>query len=169
MQVRILKPSDASAYWELRLAALRESPEAFATSYEEAIRRANAIEEVEKNLSESEDKFTIGAFDHENRLVGVVTFYRERALKLRHKGYLVAMYVSPRVRRTGIGRQLIQELVRHARQLPCLEQINLSVVTSNGPARRLYESMGFETFGVEVRALKSGDQYWDEAHMVLRL
>jgi ribosomal protein S18 acetylase RimI-like enzyme len=95
--------------------------------------------------------------------------YRERALKLRHKGHLVAMYVSPRVRRNGIGRLLIQEFVTYARQVPGLEQINLSVVTSNEPARRLYESMGFETFGVEVRALKLGDQYWDEAHMVLRL
>jgi ribosomal protein S18 acetylase RimI-like enzyme len=169
MLIRVLQPADASTYWQLRLKALRESPEAFATSYEEAIRREHAEEEVAKNLSQLENGFTLGTFDQENDLVGIVTFYRERALKLRHKGYLVGMYVSPQVRRAGVGRQLIAELIKLAREMPGLEQIHLSVVTTNEPARRLYASMGFKTYGVEPRALKFGDQYWDEEHMVLPL
>jgi ribosomal protein S18 acetylase RimI-like enzyme len=169
MLIRVLLPADASAYWQLRLFALQESPEAFATSYEEAIRREHAVEEVAKNLSQSENGFTVGAFDQKNDLVGIVTFYRERSLKLRHKGYLVGMYVSPHVRRTGIGRQLIAEVIKKAREMPGLEQIHLSVVTTNKAARKLYVSLGFKTFGVEPRALKYGDQYWDEEHMVLRL
>jgi RimJ/RimL family protein N-acetyltransferase len=169
MKIRVLKPADASTYWQLRLKALQESPEAFATSYEEAIQRENAVEFVARKLSLSENGFTVGAFDQENTLVGIVTFYRERALKLRHKGYLVGMYVSPHVRRAGVGRQLIGELIKLAREMPGLEQIHLSVVTTNEPARRLYASMGFKAFGVEPRALKFGDRYWDEEHMVLPL
>jgi RimJ/RimL family protein N-acetyltransferase len=45
----------------------------------------------------------------------------------------------------------------------------LSVVRENGPARRLYESAGFLEFGVETKASKYGDKYYDEALMALDL
>jgi len=35
-------------------------------------------------------------------------------------------------------------------------------------ARKLYRSLGFETFGVEDRALKVGETYLKEEYMVLR-
>ena len=48
-----------------------------------------------------------------------------------------------------------------------VELIQLSVVREIRPARRLYESVGFLEFGMEPKALKLGDKYYDEAHMVL--
>jgi RimJ/RimL family protein N-acetyltransferase len=48
-----------------------------------------------------------------------------------------------------------------------VELIQLSVVTENLPARRLYESAGFLEFGTELKAAKHGDKYYDEAHMAL--
>jgi hypothetical protein len=33
----------------------------------------------------------------------------------------------------------------------------------------LYRSLGFESFGVEPRAMRVGDRFYDEEHMVLRL
>jgi RimJ/RimL family protein N-acetyltransferase len=42
-----------------------------------------------------------------------------------------------------------------------------NVVRENRPARRLYESVGFLEFGIEPKALKYGDRYYDEAHMAL--
>ena len=68
MEIKLLTPTDASAYWELRLEALQQSPEAFGTSYEEAIQRTNPIEQVENNLR-AEGNYTFGAF-HQNKLVG---------------------------------------------------------------------------------------------------
>ena len=35
--------------------------------------------------------------------------------------------------------------------------------------QKLYESLGFKTFGVQERSLKYNGQYWDEEHMVLFL
>jgi RimJ/RimL family protein N-acetyltransferase len=46
-------------------------------------------------------------------------------------------------------------------------QIWLSVVKGTGPAQRLYESAGFREFGVETKASKYGDKYYDEALMAL--
>ncbi|MFY9951539.1 MAG: hypothetical protein WAK27_22750, partial [Candidatus Sulfotelmatobacter sp.] len=48
-----------------------------------------------------------------------------------------------------------------------IEQIMLSVATTQNAAVSLYRSLGFEPFGCERRALKIGDQYVDEEHMVL--
>lgn len=46
-----------------------------------------------------------------------------------------------------------------------MKQINLSVVTTNSSAKRLYERHGFETYGIERNALEVGGQGYDEAHM----
>ena len=50
-----------------------------------------------------------------------------------------------------------------------LEQVLLSVATSQDAARKLYGALGFEPYGCEKRALKVGDAYVDEEHRVLWL
>src|SRR6202043_3955256 len=102
-------------------------------------------------------------------LIGVVTLVRESSRKLLHKANLYAMYVLPQNRNAGVARGLVSKLVSMARELPGLEQINLSVVTENHAARKLYQSFGFQAYGIEQHALKQGDVYFDEEHIVLRL
>jgi hypothetical protein len=43
------------------------------------------------------------------------------------------------------------------------------VVGGQIAAKTLYRSLGFETYGVEPRGLKVGDDYLDVEHMVLLL
>ncbi len=45
----------------------------------------------------------------------------------------------------------------------------LTVTQTNDAARTLYESEGFRSFGVEPRAIRVGDRYYDKNHMVLFL
>ena len=45
----------------------------------------------------------------------------------------------------------------------------MSVSDTAGVARRMYESMGFEVWGREPRALKWRDRAVDELHLVLML
>ena len=75
------------------------------------------------------------------------------------------MYVRPSSRNLGVGRRLLSAVLDVAREN--VELIQLSVVKDNGPARRLYESVGFLEFGVEPKASKYGDKYYDEALMAL--
>ena len=53
MEVKRLKDEDAKAYWELRLEALQNNPEAFGTSYEEALHRENPIQRVKDNFKKN--------------------------------------------------------------------------------------------------------------------
>jgi hypothetical protein len=58
-------------------------------------------------------------------------------------------------------------LLDRAIKIDGMEQIKLAVSNTQLSAGRLYRSLGFESFGLERKALKIGDKYVDEEHMVL--
>lgn len=167
MNIRILNEVDAHIYQELRLNALKTNPEAFGSTYEREVQFS--IETVIERIKPSEYKFTLGFFDDSVVLVGIVTFMRENNIKTAHKGNVFGMYLVPGVRGQGIGKSLISELIKKASKCEGLEQINLSVVSDNHHAQKLYKSVGFEVYGTERRALKFNGQYYDEDLMVLTL
>jgi ribosomal protein S18 acetylase RimI-like enzyme len=169
MQVRVLTENDARVFWDLRLRALQEDLKAFEMSFEDAVK--TPIEDIVQRFQDrwnSPANFLLGAFIGD-RLVGMVGFYQEQAEKLKHKGVIWGMYVAPEARRQGVGKALLSECIARAKSLPGLEQINLSVITEQVPAHSLYVAVGFEAYGLEQRALKLGDRYLDEEHMMLHL
>ena len=165
MEMKILEPKDAVIYREIRLAALKENPEAFSSSYEEE--KEYPLESF-KNRLNFDHFFTFGAFV-ENKLVGVVTLLVETKIKTKHRANIVAMYVDPENRKSGIGRQLMTAAIKKATEIREVEQIYLSVNSSNEPAKKLYNSLGFKTYGIDKNGLKIGDTYFDEELMVLVL
>ena len=165
MEIRQLTPNDAGSYQELRLFALQESPTAFGSSYAEEAERP--VEVVAERLG-AKAAHTFGAFNHEGELIGMATLFREQHPKTDHKAYLFAMYVSPEQHRLGAGRALLEMVTARARELGA-RQINLSVNDANTAPVGLYESFGFERFGLERDAMRIGDEWYDAAYMVLRL
>jgi RimJ/RimL family protein N-acetyltransferase len=163
MEIRILKPVDAEDYRRIRLEALHNSPESFATSYEEE--KDQSVDKY-KTRFQSYESYTFGAFEND-QLVGVITLVKERLLKLRHRANIAAMYVSPKKRGLGIGKALLIEAIKKANELEGIEQVYLAVVTTNEPAKNLYSSLGFKAYGAEKRGLKLGNTYLDEDLMVL--
>lgn len=79
------------------------------------------------------------------------------------------MYVSDEFRKQGVGKMLMETAIHRASEQEGVEQVLLTVNASNEPAKKLYQSLGFTTFGVDVRALKVGNTYYDEEMMVLAL
>ena len=64
---------------------------------------------------------------------------------------------------------LTTEAIERAKQMPGLEEVILTVSTTQEAAMKLYQSLGFNEYGHEVNALKQGDIYIDEKMMMLRL
>ena len=109
-----------------------------------------------------------GAF-LDGALAGVVGLAREAREKNRHKASVFGMYVAAEFGRRGIGRALLRHVIGVAKREIGLEQLVLTVTQTNAAACSLYDSEGFRSFGVEPRAIRVGDRYYDKNHMVLFL
>lgn len=161
--IRNIRREEADQYWPLRLEALKNHPEAFGASFELSVQLP--MNEVEERIHTEPDDYILGAYTEDGQLAGMMGFKRELGLKLRHKGYIWGVYVSPSYRGCGLASRLLREVLDRGRVLEGIEQINLSVVTTNESARRLYEQYGFVTYGIERNALVVQGQGYDEAHM----
>lgn len=117
------------------------------------------------------DSFTLGILTDTDELAGVVSFQRDGQTreKIRHKGLLFRMYVARDHAGKGLGRKLLEETIRRARLLPNMRQINLTCASTNEVAKRQYEKVGFQTFGLEKNSLYDEGTYHDEIQMVLFL
>ncbi len=82
--IRNIEPTDAEAYRNLRLEALKMNPEAFGTSYEEAVKVS--LLDVVKQIQNTRDHYILGAFTKDHQLAGMAGFRRENKIKTQHKG-----------------------------------------------------------------------------------
>jgi ribosomal protein S18 acetylase RimI-like enzyme len=164
MNMRLLTPDDAEAFWRLRLEALRNDPASFADSAEEHLN--TTVETARERLRKGDPaaNFIVGMFE-EGKLTGTAGFCRYTHNKERHKGHIWGVYVRPESRGKGVASVLMKDIVRRAREIDGIEQITL-VASANLPAQRLYKALGFESYGIEPHSLKIGDQYIDDVLMV---
>jgi ribosomal protein S18 acetylase RimI-like enzyme len=161
IRIRRLSPDDASLYRDIRLEALRLSPEAFGSTF-----AAEHPQPLSSFAARLERAAVFGAFCGGD-LCGIAGFFGKQGPKDSHKGGLWGMYVRPDMRKFGIGRRLVEAVIEHAVQH--VEILQLTVVSGNEAARRLYAKLGFVEYGVEKNALKAGAHYWDEVLMAKSL
>ena len=159
--VRRLTPADAEQYREIRLAGLEDSPEAFGSTFE-----SESLKPLSSFAERLGSSAVLGAF-HGEDLVGIAGFAVREGVKEAHKGLLWGMYVRPEVRKSGVGRRLVEAIIDFARQR--VEILQLSVVSDNKPAQRLYARLGFIEYGLEKSSLKHSGRYYDEILMALEL
>ena len=162
-RIRELGAADAEAFQTLRLAALREHPAAFASSYEEELETPMA--EVAQRLISTPESCVLGAW-LDSALVGMLGLQREQMRKLSHKAFIWGMYVEPVARRHGVGKRLLAHAVTRAAAMPGVRQINLGVNAANVEAIALYKSAGFTSFGIEHGFMLLDGVLQDEIHMV---
>lgn len=157
-QIRRLEPADAALYREIRLEALQKNPEAFGSTFERE--SAQPLSWFEAAIGRAD---IFGAF-LDGKLAGIAGFSVQEGSKQAHKGLLWAMYVRDVARGLGLGKILVAAVLDHARGR--VEMVQLTVVSENEAARRLYEAMGFVEYGFERRGLKQDGRYHDEVLMV---
>lgn len=156
--IRRLGPADAEDYRTIRLKALETAPEAFGSVH--AVEAARPLADFAERLAGSA---VFGAYAG-SRIVGMAGFKQETGPRDRHKGFVWGFFVEPETRGQGVGGALMKALIACASGV--VEQLTLAVVATNGAAIALYRKYGFETYGVEPRALKGPEGYADEVLMV---
>ncbi len=157
-QLRRLTADDAEDFRAIRLESLERHPEAFAASYE--VEAQLAVKEIARRLGKNA---IFGGFK-DGELMGVAGFAPLKSPKAQHKGILWGMYLREAARGSGLAQALVKTVLEYAGSK--VEQVQLSVVTDNARALSFYKSLGFESYGVEPRALKIGGDYFDEELLV---
>lgn len=154
-----LASGDGERLRAIRLRALRDSPDAFGTTFEEAA--AQPPENWELQL---EHLATFVATIN-GRDVGLVrgTPHEQRG----DAGYLISMWVAPEARRQGVGSALIDVLVDWAKSQGW-DRLLVDVGERNMPALALYARKGFGPTG-EIGALPPPRDHLREAQLALRL
>jgi ribosomal protein S18 acetylase RimI-like enzyme len=163
--IRPLTESDLPEYAALRREALLDAPLAFAASPDDDF--AANVDALRESMRKAPDWVIFGAF--EERLAGSVGLIRDKHLKAAHKMHLWGMYVTPSHRGRGLGRQLLDAAIEHARAVEGIDWIFLGVTTAAPAARRLYERAGFEIWGTEPDALREGGTSVVEHRLAIRL
>jgi RimJ/RimL family protein N-acetyltransferase len=158
LQIRRLEPSDAALFKEIRLEGLQKNPEAFGSTYEkEDGQPLSWFETVLGNTA------IFGGF-LDGTLAGVAAYAAHEGSKQAHKATLWGMYVRDVARKSGLGKKLVAAVLDHARER--VELVQLTVVSENDDARRLYSASGFVDYGYEKRGLKQDGRYYDHVLMV---
>jgi RimJ/RimL family protein N-acetyltransferase len=165
VEIRLFTEQDAQTLWDLRMLALETDPWSFVESPEEL--RAMSVEEFATRLrADHAENFIVGAFE-QRTAVGMVGCYQEVPLKRRHKAWIWGVFVKPAERGRRIARSVMQAVIARAKAIDDLDMVMLTVAVDQLAPRKLYESLGFRSFGVEPKGIKIGNQAHDEEHMVL--
>jgi RimJ/RimL family protein N-acetyltransferase len=157
IRIRRLTPSEGAAYRQIRLEALRLNPESFGSTFE--AENARPLEHFSERVASCP---VFSAF-RDAEIVGMAGFWGREGIKDAHKAMLWGMYVRQNARNMGVGRRLVEAVIGFARKH--VEVLQLSVVSENESARRLYASLGFVEYGIERKALKQRGRYYDEVLM----
>jgi ribosomal protein S18 acetylase RimI-like enzyme len=168
MQIRRLQLTDAPLYRAFRLRGLREHPDAFTSSFEEE--NARLLVDTERRLAAAGSEKLWGAFDNfgGGELAGIVGLSHETRIKNRHKAQLVGMYVASEFSGRGLGRALIDAVLKEASACG-VELLVLTVTAGNRAACALYTRAGFSAFGIEPDAIRVDGVSFGKQHMFLQL
>jgi GNAT superfamily N-acetyltransferase len=141
MEVRQARAADWEALRELRLRALADSPDAFASTLQ---KEAAFPEQVWRQRAEGGTGSVNFIAWEDGAGIGMAAIFAVADDPGRM--HLVGMWVHPQHRRRGVARALVERAVRWAEERRAREVI-LWVVDHNIAARRLYERVGFRPTG----------------------
>lgn len=162
--VRTISPGEWRVYRDLRLQALRDSPNAFGSTLEWETGRSDS--EWARRLEEgSDDRWNLPL---------VVRSWGEPAglawgrieMSSPEVAHLYQLWVSPGHRGQGLGKMLLDAVVGWAREVRAA-RVELGVTRGDTPAFRLYSRAGFNTTG-DPRPIREGSHLLAQT-MVLEL
>ena len=160
-QVRQLMAADAADYRDLRLEALEQRPEIFASSVAE-----DQGLPVARHVAALNENTVFGGFQR-GRLEGALALSRPTFVKARHKAAIRGFYVRDGARDAGLADQLVAAAIQDAGDdVECLQ---VRVPVSDNEALMVFRRAGFETVGTEPRALKLDNGRYVDHYVMWRI
>ncbi|WP_298207911.1 GNAT family N-acetyltransferase [Acidovorax sp.] len=164
LEVRRLGVHDAAVFSALRQEVTRENPVPMGLTFEEELTRT--LDGFRAQLSSPLPNAVFGCFV-EGELAATAAVSRAGLFpSSHHKMVMWGVFTSPRHRRRGLGRQIVDAALQHAFGSG-VHRVNLQVYVPNEPAIALYKALGFVEYGTESEAVCLDGQYHDGVHMTL--
>jgi RimJ/RimL family protein N-acetyltransferase len=160
MAPHIMDEAEWSILRDMRLAALRESPGSFLSSYSEE----STYEEREWRAEFERGEWTIEV--RNEKAVALVGVTREQDTPA-DECYLEYVWVRPGFRHRGIATDLIKNVLRRLLNRGFVT-IWLWILDGNEPARRLYEKCGFTSTGRTQRPRRSPSRREELMKLIFR-
>ena len=157
VKIKILSVDESNDFRTIRLSALGKSPEMFGSTYMAEVERPLVF--FENCLSSS----TVFGVYYKNKIIGLATLTQENGIKFSHKASLSSVFVEPEFQQKGVASSLLSAVIEYSKKH--VEQILLTVADDNKPAIHIYKKFGFETYGIEIQAMKDNGRYIDEILM----
>ena len=159
VEIERLSVGDGQRLRAIRLRALQDAPQAFATTFDEAA--ARPLDDWDRHLEQIATFVAVtGGSD-----VGLVRGTRHEQLP--DAGYLISMWVAPEARRQGTGSALVGAVIQWARAQG-LERLLLDVAEMNAAAIALYARTGFVPTG-ETGSLPPPRDHVREIQLAMKL
>jgi RimJ/RimL family protein N-acetyltransferase len=141
--IRRLNLGEASLYREIRLRALQESPDAFTTTYESALKRDYGSWVAQADGSaQGSDRATFIVFA--DQPIGLAGLYRDPDLPVR--GELIQVWVAADHRGSSVAAELLDRIFEWASHNN-FHLVRAQVTPANSRAFRFYEKYGFQAVG----------------------
>lgn len=167
MHLAELTATDASQYRALMLHAYEHAANAFTSTAAE--RAAEPMEWwVNRLANPTGSTVGFGAYEKQE-LIGTIALEFSAKPKTKHKALVVAMFVREACRGKGVARSLLSATIAHCVARGNVEVLQLEVTFGNEPALHLYQSLGFQQFGLEPMAVRTPDGFRSKVHMWLQL
>jgi GNAT superfamily N-acetyltransferase len=165
VEIRRLRAHEAARLREIRLRALRDSPEAFADTYDSADaelprywqRFADASEEAQRSVN-------VVAVDGDDHWVGMGAAYLYEDQP--ETAGFAAMWVDPDARGRGVGRGLLDALAGWARSRGATKAV-IWHTEGNAVAENLYRDWGFDPTGIRRPRKSDPASHWVEMSRTL--
>lgn len=138
--IRLLAPSDWRVLRQVRLRALRDSPQAFLSTYDQE----RAYGEPRWRCEFQRGRWTVGAV--RGRAVGLLGVTRGYDVAADER-YLEYLWIAPGHRRSGLGLTLIRTVIGQLRTIG-IRTVYLWVLDGNELALGLYRRVGFASTGL---------------------
>ena len=165
--IRTIEAKDTAEFWALRFEMLELEPFAYSADLED-FADTTVGDQVQRLESLNDGEFVLGAW-LEDELVGSVILRRESGRKFTHVANVFSVYVKAPARGRGIAKAMMLEVIARARLRPQITKLNVSVMSTQTVAQHIYESLGFQAWGCEPRAMLIDGVFADETHLVLNL
>ncbi len=160
MIIREIKESDARTF----LTMLKKLDSETKYMMYEKGERKETVEETKSNIKRIHQTNSLLLIVEENeKIVGFLSAKRGFANRIKHNLH-IAVGIFKSYRNKGIGTRLFERLEKWAGQNN-VSRLELTVMTHNKKAIKLYKKMGFKTEGLKEKSLVVEGEYIDEYYM----